>query len=150
MFNAENAESAEKGEINRITQEITGAAIEVHRQLGAGLLESTYEACLFHELGLRRLRAQRQKALPVVYRGIELDCGYRIDLLVEDEVIVELKSVERVEKIHKMQLRSYLRLSGLKVGLLINFNVEVLVKGVSRIVNNLKERFSLRSRRSLR
>jgi len=139
VLNAEHAKDAEATSINETTREIIGAAIEVHRQLGPGLLESAYEACMAYELSARGLRVQRQKVLPVVYREVELDCGYRIDLLVEDQVIVELKSVDRVEKIHKMQLLSYLRLSGLKVGLLINFNVDVLVKGVSRIVNDLKE-----------
>ncbi len=139
MINAEHAESAEKQEINRIRKDIIAAGIEVHRELGPGLLESAYEACLVHELVLRGHRVQRQKALPVVYRGTQLDCGYKIDLLVDDRVIVELKCVERVERIHKMQLLSYLRLSGMKVRLLMYFNVDVLVKGVSRIVNNLKE-----------
>jgi GxxExxY protein len=125
--------------INLLTREIISAAIEVHRELGPGLLESAYEACLVHELTDRGVSLERQKPLPVVYHGVELDCGYRIDLLVEKSVIVELKSVEAVERIHCMQLLSYLRLSGHKVGLLINFNVPVLTNGVRRIVNNFKE-----------
>jgi GxxExxY protein len=125
--------------INRVTREIIGAAIDVHRELGPGLLESAYEACLVHELTDRGLSLERQKPLPVFYRGVQLDCGYRIDLLVEDSVIVELKAVEAIENIHCMQLLSYLRLSGHRVGLLINFNVEVLTSGIRRIVNNLKE-----------
>ena len=125
--------------INLLTREIISAAIEVHRELGPGLLESAYEACLVHELTDRGVSLERQKPLPVVYHGVELDCGYRIDLLVEKSVIVELKSVEAVERIHCMQLLLYLRLSGHKVGLLINFNVPVLTNGVRRIVNNFKE-----------
>ena len=125
--------------INLLTREIISAAIEVHRELGPGLLESAYEACLVHELTDRGVSLERQKPLPVVYHGVTLDCGYRIDLLVENSVIVELKSVEVVERIHCMQLLSYLRLSGHKVGLLINFNVPVLTNGVQRIVNKFKE-----------
>src|SRR5919106_224916 len=103
--------------------QIIGAAIEVHTALGPGLLESTYEACLVHELLERGMSVERQKALPVAYKGIRVDCGYRIDLLVEGQVIVELKAVARVEPIHEAQLLSYLKLSGHQVGLLINFNV---------------------------
>ena len=125
--------------INQITKQVIGAAIDVHDQLGCGLLESAYEACMVHELASRGLRVERQKALPVVYRGIRIDCGYRIDLLVEGAVIVERKSVERIEKVHCKQLLSYLRLSGLSVGLLINFNVEYLTRGIKRVVNDFKE-----------
>ena len=125
--------------INRVTREIIGAAIDVHRELGPGLLESAYEACLVYELNQRGLHLERQKPLPVVYRGVQLDCGYRLDLVVEDSVVVELKSVQSIEKIHCMQLLSYLRLSGYQAGLLLNFNVEVLTRGIRRIVNNLKE-----------
>ncbi len=131
--------NTEAAEINKVTEEVIGAAIDVHRELGPGLLESAYEACLIYELHARSLSVERQKPLPVVYRGIKLDCGYRIDLLVDGCVVVELKSVEKVQKIHKMQLLSYLRLSGLSIGLLINFNSETLVKGISRIVNELKD-----------
>ena len=123
--------------LSSITGEIISAAIAVHRALGPGLLESTYEACLTHELVQRGLKVERQKELPVRYRGIQLDCGYRIDLLVEDLVIVELKAVERLESIHEAQLLSYLKLSGVKVGLLINFNVEILKQGIKRRVLNL-------------
>jgi len=125
--------------INDITKKIIGAAIRVHRELGPGLLESTYEACLAYELAQDGLRFERQKALPVTYRDVKLECGYRIDLLVEGKVIVELKAVDRIEEIHKAQVLSYLKLSGCKVGLLINFNVEVLVQGVHRLVNGLEE-----------
>ena len=128
-----------KTELNRITEIIIGAAMAVHRELGPGLLESAYEACLAYELPERGLGVERQKALPVRYRGVNVDCGYRIDLLVEGKVIVELKAVERLEAIHKAQLLSYLKLSGCKVGLLINFNVKVLKDGIRRLVNELEE-----------
>lgn len=125
--------------LNRITEAVIGAAMAVHRELGPGLLESTYEACLAYELIERGLAVERQKELPVMYRGVKLDCGYRIDLLVEGAVVVELKAVERLEPIHEAQLLSYLKLSGCKVGLLINFNVRVLTHGIRRLVNGLQE-----------
>lgn len=125
-----------KEDINKITEIIISSAIAVHKELGPGLLESTYEACLFYELVDRKLKIERQKALPVTYRGIQLDCGYRIDLLIEDKVIVELKSVERLEPIHEAQLLSYLKLSECPVGLLINFNAILLRDGIKRMVNN--------------
>ncbi len=128
-----------KTELNKITEIIIGAAMAVHRELGPGLLESAYEACLAYELPDRGLSVERQKALPVRYRGVNVDCGYRIDLLVEGKVVVELKAVERLEAIHKAQLLSYLKLSGCKVGLLINFNVKVLKDGIRRLVNELEE-----------
>ena len=121
--------------INKITEEIIGAAIEVHRTLGPGLLESAYEACLFHELTLRGFQVDRQKALPILYKGVKVDAGYRLDLLVNDLVIVELKSVEKLAPIHTAQLLSYLRLSEKKVGLLINFNVKLLKYGIKRLAN---------------
>jgi GxxExxY protein len=124
-------------DLNKITEIVIGAAIAVHRALGPGLLESTYEACMFYELNERGLKAERQKALPVTYHGVHLECGYRIDLLVEDQVIVELKAVEKLEPIHEAQLLSYLKLSGSQVGLLINFNVRELRRGIRRLVNNL-------------
>ena len=122
--------------INNITETIIGAAIAVHRELGPGLLESTYEACLTYELAERKLAVERQKALPVKYKGVKLDCGYRIDLLVEEKIIVELKAVERLEPIHTAQTLSYLKLSGCRVGLLINFNVKVLKNGIRRLIND--------------
>ena len=125
-------------DLNNITERIIGAAIAVHRELGPGLLESTYEACLAYELIDQGLEIERQKAIPVRYRGVDLDCGYRIDLLVESRVIVELKAVESLEPIHDAQLLSYLRLSGLQVGLLINFNVMKLKHGIRRLVNEFK------------
>jgi len=122
--------------INNITETIIGAAMAVHRELGPGLLESTYEACLAYELAKRGLAVERQKELPVKYRGVKLDCGYRIDLLVEEKVIVELKAVERLQPIHIAQVLSYLKLSGCNVGLLINFNVKVLKDGIRRLIND--------------
>jgi GxxExxY protein len=120
---------------NQITQAIIGAAIEVHRGLGPGLLESAYEACLVYELGILGLKVETQKPLPLVYKSIKLDCGYRIDLLIEDKVIVELKAVDQILPIHHAQVLSYLKLTGCKVGLLINFNEKLLKHGIHRIVN---------------
>ena len=125
--------------VNDVTEAIIGAAICVHKELGPGLLESAYEACLAHELTERKLTFERQKALPVIYRGVELDCGYRIDFLVDERVVVELKAVDNLEPIHKAQLLSYLKLSGCKVGLLINFNVKILKDGIHRLVNKFNE-----------
>ena len=125
--------------INNLTGQIIGAAIEVHKALGPGLLESAYEECLCHEFDLRRFRYDRQKPLSVEYKGVKLDCGYRLDLVVEKAVVLELKSCEKIEPIHKAQLLTYLKLSGLKVGLLLNFNVPVMRDGIVRIVNELKE-----------
>lgn len=124
-------------EVNEVTKAIIGAAIDIHRALGPGLLESTYEACLEYELLQRGLQVERQKPLPVVYRDVRLDCGYRVDLLVEDSVIVEVKSVERLLPIHEAQLLSYLRLSGHRIGLLMNFNTKVLKDGIRRFVDGM-------------
>jgi GxxExxY protein len=126
-------------ELNRVTEGIIGAAMEVHKALGPGLLESAYESCLVYELTQRGFKVERQKALPLNYRGVHLDCGYRLDLLVEDAVIVELKAIDGMTPLHEAQVLSYLKLSGCKVGLLINFNVRTLVTGIRRIVNGLKE-----------
>ena len=123
-----------KQSINEITEKIIGAAIAVHKELGPGLLESAYEACLVYELAQSGLKVENQKPLPVFYRGVNVDCGYRIDLLVEDQVIIELKSIEKLEPIHEAQLLSYLKLSGHKIGLLINFNVRLLRNGIRRFV----------------
>lgn len=125
--------------VNDVTQQVIAAAIDVHRELGPGLLESTYEACLVFELAERGLRVERQKALPVTYKDVRIDCGYRIDLLVEGQVIVELKAVQALEPIHEAQLLSYLKLSDCHVGLLINFNVKLLKAGLRRLVNGLPE-----------
>jgi len=124
-------------EIDHLTGEIIGSAIEVHRQLGPGLLESTYEACLKYELDLKGLKVERQQSLPMVYKGVSLDCGYRLDLVIEEEVIVEVKSVQELAKVHEAQLLSYLRLRGGGRGLLINFNVVRIKHGIRRVVNNL-------------
>jgi len=122
--------------INQLTEAIIGAAIEVHRNLGPGLLESTYEACLGFELAERGLNVEAQKPLPVIYKDVHLDAGYRLDLLVEDRVIVEIKAVDNLAPIHQAQLLSYLKLSGCKVGLLINFNVQLLKNGIKRVINS--------------
>ena len=119
-------------ELNRITESIIGAAIEVHRALGPGLLESAYEECLCRELSLREIPFERQRPLPVEYKGTTLDCGYRLDLLVMGTVVVEIKAVESIEPIHEAQLLTYLKLGGWKLGLLINFNVPVLKDGIRR------------------
>jgi len=129
-------EMHEHEKLNELTERILGAAIRVHRELGPGLLESAYEACLVYELMQEELRVERQKSLPVRYREVRLSCGYRLDLLVERSVIVEVKALDRLAPIHHAQLLSYLVLSKCKVGLLINFNVKLLKDGICRIVNN--------------
>ena len=121
--------------INEISGRVVDAAITVHSALGPGLLESAYEGCLLHELRKRGLKVLAQVGLPVAYDGVHIDVGYRIDLLVEDAIIVELKSVDAIHPIHRAQLLSYLKLSGKKVGLLINFNVLHLKDGIARMVN---------------
>jgi len=133
-----DAENAEKIVINGLTEKIIGAAIAVHKTLGPGLLESAYEECLAHELSLANIFFERQLALPVNYKSLQLDCGYRLDFLVEKTVILELKAVESLQPIHEAQLLTYLKLGGWPIGLLINFNVPVLKKGIKRMVNNLK------------
>ena len=117
-----------------VTGEIVDAALKVHRVLGPGLLETAYEHCLAHELGLRGLSARRQVALPIRYEGITLDAGYRLDLLVEDAVIVEIKALETLTRLHEAQVLTYLKLSGLRVGFLMNFNVELFKNGLRRFV----------------
>jgi len=129
-------ESEEGTRLNKLSEAIIGAAIAVHKELGAGLLESAYQACLAFELRDRGYQIEIQKELPVIYRGIRVECGYRLDLIVEGVVVVELKSVEKLDKFHDAQMLSYLNLSGMKLGLLINFNVLQLVKGIRRLVNN--------------
>lgn len=124
-----------KEKLEAIAKEVIGAAIEVHRELGPGLLESTYERCLVHELALRNVEAVRQKSLPIHYKGLQIDEGYRIDVLVEGELILELKSVDSLNNVHVAQLLTYLKLSGLTLGFLINFNTERLKDGIKRIVN---------------
>jgi len=131
---------------NEMTEEIIGSAIEVHRALGPGLLESIYEECLVVELGLRRMRVERQKTIPIAYKGRRIAADLKIDLLVENQVVVELKAVEKLLPVHDAQLLTYLRLTRLTVGLLVNFNVPLLKEGVRRLVNN----FRLRASASLR
>jgi len=138
----------EAEELNQITDKISGAAIKVHRALGPGLLESAYEACLTFELVEAGLSVEQQKPLPLIYRDVKLDCGYRLDLFVNGKVIVEVKAIERLAPIHKAQLLSYLKLSGCKVGLLINSNGLVLKEGIHRGVNNFPD--SPRPQRPLR
>ncbi len=119
-------------EQKKLTEQIIGAAIEVHRHLGPGLLESAYETCLAHELTLLGLDISRQQPLPISYKGLQLDAAYRLDLVVENSVLLELKAAERLEPIHEAQLLTYLRLARLPVGLLINFNVHLLRQGIKR------------------
>ena len=126
-------------DINKLSSKIIGAAIEVHKILGPGLLESTYEECLCYELGVRNLKYERQKPLPIIYKNRTLESIYRLDVVVEDAIILELKSCEKVEPIHKAQLLTYLKLSGLHLGLILNFNVPILRDGITRMANELKE-----------
>jgi GxxExxY protein len=129
-----------KDRLNALTERIIGAAIAVHRELGPGMLESAYEACLMFELLDRGLKVGRQVPVAIVYRGQRLDCGYRIDLLVDDEVIVELRCVEKIHPVHAAHLLSQLRMSKRSVGLLINFNVRRLaLEGVQRVVNGFPD-----------
>lgn len=124
-------------EEDKLSKEIIGAAIEVHSHLGPGLLESAYEECLCREMSIRGLTFERQKPLAVSYKGVKLDCGYRLDVVVGGLVILELKAVDQVESIHEAQLLTYLKLLDLKLGILINFNVPLLKDGIKRIVNGL-------------
>jgi len=126
-------------DINKTTESTSGAAIEVHRYLGPGLLESAYEECLCEELSLRKILFKRQIALPVTYKSKKLDIGYRIDLSVKDDVVVELKTVDSILPIHEAQTLTYMRLGGWQVGLILNFNVTILKNGIKRLVHKLKE-----------
>jgi len=123
--------------MNELTQKIIGAAIEVHKALGPGLLESAYEECLAYELLIANVSFERQVPLPVSYKSVQLDCGYRLDFLIEHTVVLELKALESLQPIHEAQLLTYLKLGGWPIGLLINFNVPVLTKGIKRMVHNL-------------
>jgi GxxExxY protein len=142
---SEGAEGAEGisatgvARVNQLTEMIIGAAIEVHRNTGPGLMESVYEECLSYELSQLGLSFQRQVRLPIAYKGVKLDCGLRMDLLVEDAIVLELKTVDQLLPIHSAQLLTYLKPSGKKVGLLINFNEPVLTKGLKRLVNHFSE-----------
>jgi GxxExxY protein len=131
-------DAAEMTSVNELTERIIGAAIEVHKALGPGLLESAYEECLAHEFTLANISFERQRPLPVRYKSVELDCGYRLDFVVENTVVLELKAAETLHAIYEAQLLTYLKLGDWPVGLLINFNVPVLRKGVKRMVYNLK------------
>lgn len=122
-------------EANKITEQIIGCAINVHRSLGQGLLESAYQECLLYELKKAGLFVEKEKALPLVYEEVKLDCGYRIDLLVEKQIVVEIKSVEALNDVHTAQVLTYLKLSNCKIGLLINFNVTQLTNGIKRLYN---------------
>ncbi len=126
-------------DINKLSSQVIGAAREVHKAIGPGLLESIYEDLLCHELDLRGISFERQKPLSFVYKGKRLECGYRIDVIVEKAIILELKSCESIIPIHKAQLLTYLRLSGLSLGLILNFNTVLLRDGIVRVVNDLKE-----------
>ncbi|MDQ6955308.1 MAG: GxxExxY protein [Mariprofundaceae bacterium] len=135
--------------IDELTEKVIGAAIAVHKELGAGLLESAYESCLAFELIDRGLKVERQKKLAVNYRGHQVDCAYRLDLVVEGQLIIELKTVEGLLAIHKAQVLSYLKLSGLNVALLMNFHELTLTKGLQRLVLGYEES-SRRTPRTLR
>ncbi len=132
----ENRRGAETLRINELTEIIIGACVEIHKTLGPGLLESAYEECLCHELTLQGIHFDRQKPLPLEYKGIQLECGYRLDLVVEGKVILELKAIEILLPVHEAQLLTYLKLTGMHVGLLVNFHVQVLKSGIRRMVNN--------------
>jgi len=122
---------------NEISEKIIGCSIEVHKSLGPGLLESAYQECLFYELQKAGLKVEKQKPLPLIYKDVKLDAGYRLDLIVDGRVIIEIKSIEVLNDIHTAQVLTYLKVSGCKVGLLINFNVLRLVDGLKRLVNKL-------------
>ncbi len=129
MMNHGDTEARSKLLHEGLTEQIIAAAIEVHRALGPGLLESAYEECLCHELNLQNLSFQRQVPLPMEYKGVHLDCGYRVDVVVEDKVVLELKCVEHIVPVHEAQLLTYLKLTGKRVGLILNFHVSTLVRG---------------------
>ncbi|HWI70031.1 MAG TPA: GxxExxY protein [Nitrospiraceae bacterium] len=129
MIHHEDTEARTKLLHEALTEQIIGAAIEVHRALGPGLLESAYEECLCHEFHLRRISFERQKPLAVEYKGVTLDCGYRLDVIAENKVVLEVKCVEHVLPVHEAQLLTYLKMTGMRVGLILNFNVATLVRG---------------------
>jgi GxxExxY protein len=139
MIHRRDAETPRVSPLDHLTELIIGAAIEVHRETGPGLLESVYEECLCYELHQSGLAFQRQVQLPILYKGIKLDCGYRMDLVVEDAVVLELKTVEQLLPVHSAQLLTYLKLSRKEVGLLMNFNEAVLSKGLKRLVNRFSD-----------
>ncbi len=132
-------EENERDRLNRLSNVIIGAALRVHSELGPGMLESAYEECTLFELTDEGLHVERQKPLPLIYRGHRLDCGYRVDMIVEDAIVIEVKAIARLEKVHSAQVLSYLRQLKLKLGLLINFNVKWLQDGIKRVVNGFPE-----------
>jgi GxxExxY protein len=136
LYKPQRHRDAEKKKFyyKELTNKIIASAIEVHRNLGPGLLESAYEECFCHELYLQKIPFERQKPLPLEYKGIKLDCGYRIDVAVDNRVVIELKCVDQIMPVHEAQLLTYLRLSNIKVGLIINFNIGLLKEGIKRIV----------------
>jgi len=134
-----NRRGAETQSFREITEPVIGACIEIHKAIGPGLLEPAYEECLGYELEQRGIQFVRQRPLPIHYKGVRLDCAYRLDLVVEEKVILELKTVESLLPIHEAQLLTYLKLSGLTLGLLINFNVPVLRNGIKRLANNFAD-----------
>jgi len=138
IFHRRVAEDAEMN-LKELTESVIACAMEVHRSLGPGLLESAYEHCLCHEMKIRGLPFERQVALPVKYKGVSLDCGYRIDILVDKRLILEIKTVDAILKIHVAQLLTYLKMLDLRVGLLLNFNVDLLKNGIKRVVNNYED-----------
>lgn len=139
-----NRRDAETLSFNELTERVIGACIEIHRALGPGLLDSAYEECLCYELSRAGIKFERQKPLPVHYKEVNLECGHRLDLVVDQKLIVELKAVDELAPIHEAQLLTYLKLSGLTLGLLINFNVPVLKAGIKRIANNFQDSASPR------
>ena len=134
-----NRKGAEAQRLNRLSEIVIGACIEIHQSLGPGLLESAYDECLAYELSMNKLEFERQKSLPVVYKGVQLDCGYRLDFFVESSLVVELKAVESLLPVHDAQVLTYLKLAGVSLGLIVNFNVALLKNGLKRIVNNFPE-----------
>lgn len=122
---------------NEISEKIIGCAIQVHRELGPGLLESSYEECLYYELIQAELLIEKQKPLPLVYKEVKLDCGYRLDLMVENKVVIEVKAVEALNDVHMAQILTYLKLSKCRLGLLMNFNVALMKDGIRRVANKL-------------
>jgi GxxExxY protein len=132
-------EENERDRLNRLSNVVIGAALRVHSELGPGMLESAYEECTLFELTDKGLHVERQKPLPLIYRGHRLDCGYRVDMIVEDAIVIEVKAIERLERVHSAQVLSYLRQLKLKLGLLINFNVKWLQDGIQRVVNGFPE-----------
>jgi GxxExxY protein len=137
-FGGMQQEGGKAGRFGDCSERVIGACIEVHRRLGPGLLESAYEHCVAYELGVRSLNFERQVQLPVRYKSVEIDCGYRLDFIVEGELVVELKSVERLLPVHEAQLLTYLKLTGIPAGLLVNFNTETLQRGLRRLTVNPK------------